>query len=140
MNINIRVPIIRLLIKLLKYLSGGKVGIVYHTKAEITRKEKNEEAFRIICEIFEEYYEIPFKKLIEITRIRPICEKRQLLHFLAYKYTGLSTIEIGRHTNKDHATVLHSFKVIYNLLETDKHMLSQHNDLCKNIEINLINN
>ena len=41
-----------LLIKLLKYLSDGKVGIVYHTKAEITRKEKNEEAFHIICEIF----------------------------------------------------------------------------------------
>ena len=135
-----KIFIIRTLIKLLKYFSNGKVEIRYHSRAEITRKEKNEEAFRIICDIFEEYYEIPFKKLIEITRIRPICEKRQLLHFLAYKYTGLSTIEIGKRTNKDHATVLHSFKVIYNLLETDRHMLSQHNDLCKEIEINLINN
>lgn len=133
-----RVFIIRILIKLLKKISNKRIGIIYHSKDEITKREKNKEAFNIVCEALVKYYDIPFGQLANKTRKRPICEKRQMLHFLAYKYSGFSTIEIGKYTNRSHATVLYSKKAMSNLLETDKHILSQYIDLCNNIEKTLI--
>ena len=45
---------------------------------------------------------------------------RQLMHFFAKKYTKLTLEKIGEKIgNKDHATVLHSIKVIENYLSTD---------------------
>ena len=46
---------------------------------------------------------------------------RQLGHFFAKKYTNLSLSRIGFFIGrKDHATVLHSIKVINNYIQTDK--------------------
>jgi chromosomal replication initiation ATPase DnaA len=138
MNVNIKIFIIRLLVKLLKYFSDGRVGVIYHSKSHVTKKEKDDELFYIVSETLRKYYNVGYGELVNKSRRRPISEKRQLLHFLAYKYTGLSTTEIGKRTNRDHATVLYSKKVVSNLLETDKQILSQYIDLCGEIEKNLI--
>jgi chromosomal replication initiator protein len=55
------------------------------------------------------------------TRRREVVEKRQILHYFAKNYTRESLSCIGRYFgNKDHATVLHSERVINNLIGTDR--------------------
>lgn len=97
----------RILIRLLQLLSESFYII-----------ESNDKMFSIVRQEIERYYNIPYEQLISGTRKRPICEKRQLLQVLALKHTKLSTVAIGRLTNRDHATVIHARKTINNLLST----------------------
>jgi len=54
------------------------------------------------------------------TRKREITEPRQFLHFAMSIYTKLSLAKIGEICGKkDHATILHSYKTVVNLMETD---------------------
>jgi chromosomal replication initiation ATPase DnaA len=55
------------------------------------------------------------------TRKREILIGRQLCHYLSKRYTKTSLTLIGkRFGNKDHSTVLHSNRIISDLIETDK--------------------
>ena len=115
-----RNKLIRILIKLLEWLSNDRIGVIYRSDAELKRRKANYNAFDIVCKVVEAYYGMPFSEIIQKTRKRNVLEKRQMLQFLAYTFTGLSTVEIGNETNQDHATVLHSKKVIYDMLDTDE--------------------
>jgi hypothetical protein len=44
------------------------------------------------------------------TRERKYTEARSVFYFLAQKLTYASLVEIGRHTNRTHATVIHALK------------------------------
>ncbi len=48
------------------------------------------------------------------SRLQSIREKRQVFHYIAFKYIGFGCAEIGNVTNRSHATVLHSCKIIEN--------------------------
>ena len=60
-----------------------------------------------------------FKK----TRKREILFSRQLVQYFCKVFNLSSLATIGKKTgDKDHATVLHSYKTINNLIDTDKHI------------------
>jgi len=46
------------------------------------------------------------------SRLQSIREKRQVFHYIAFKYIGFGCAEIGNVTNRSHATVLHSCKIV----------------------------
>jgi chromosomal replication initiation ATPase DnaA len=54
------------------------------------------------------------------TRKREIVFTRQTVIYFLHRYTRESLLKIGKHYGKDHATALHSIKVIKNLIETDR--------------------
>lgn len=51
-------------------------------------------------------------------RKRELVKARQIFHYLAKKYTPMSLYQIGAYYHKDHATVLHSCRVVTNIVET----------------------
>jgi chromosomal replication initiator protein len=68
------------------------------------------------------------------TRKREIVIKRQILHRLAKWYSGATLEQIGqRYGSRDHATVLHSCKVVDNLYETDRSMRWVVDQICKEL-------
>lgn len=72
---------------------------------------------KVVCEFFE----IEENHLVLKTRKRTIVQVRQICHHFAKKYTVKSLSVIGSAIgNKDHATVMHSLKVVNNLMDTDR--------------------
>ena len=130
--------LIKICIRLLRYLSRDRIGIIYHTEREMDRRRRNSSAFDVVRKEVTSYYGVPFTKMVEKCRRRKVLEPRQMFHFLAYKYSKMSTAEIGALTNLDHATVLHSMKVTRNLIDTEPAKEEEYNILCKNIENRLV--
>lgn len=57
--------------------------------------------------------------LTDPSRETPYIMSRHIFHYLMRKYSPRMTLKaIGSHTGKDHATVIHSIKVIQNFLAT----------------------
>ena len=58
-------------------------------------------------------YNISFAEVCKKTRRRDILKYRQIVHTVLSRHTGLSMTEIGNRVGcKDHATVIHSKRVI----------------------------
>lgn len=78
---------------------------------------------------------IPWSDVIRKTREREIVFSRQMFHYFAKKYTKLSLSSIGAHGgNKDHATVLHSNRVVNNLIDTEQKTRLMIHDIDKEIK------
>ena len=68
-----------------------------------------------------EVTEIPWGYIMVLTRKGEVVQARQMTHYFLRKYTKLSLSVIGKIAgNKDHATVMHSIKVVNNLMSTEK--------------------
>ena len=64
------------------------------------------------------------------SRKREIVQARQIAMYLAKKYTEASSAQIGSAIGKkDHATVLHSCKMVRNQLDVDKELRAQLEDI-----------
>lgn len=86
---------------------------------------------RIVCE----YYNINIEQLHTKTRERIIVQARQITHYFAYKMTNKDLREIGKTIGKkNHATVIHSRKVVNNLMETDKEIKAQIEEIERKIK------
>ncbi len=67
------------------------------------------------------HYKLDESAIHTKTRKREVVQVRQVAMYLANKYTNISSSKIGQLIgSKDHATVLHAFKTVKNLLEVDK--------------------
>jgi len=72
---------------------------------------------KVVCDFFG----IPVNEIFTSSRKREVVIVRQTVMFFAKKHTEFSLAQIGTKCgNKDHATVLHSCKIIENMRETDK--------------------
>lgn len=81
----------------------------------------NEDILKIISKEVCEYYRQDIDIVCSRTRKREIVTTRQIIQYLANKYTFFSLNEIGlRIGNLDHCTILNSCKVVSNLIETNK--------------------
>ncbi len=81
---------------------------------------------KVVCE----YFKIEPKVLIAKTRKREIVQARQISMFLSKNYTSASLSVIGAETGgKDHSTVLHSYRTVRNLLETDRNFKNYVDDI-----------
>ena len=94
-----------------------------------------------IIEIVSEFYDMSIEEILSKSNKRHIVLPRQICHYFARKYTkySLATIayEIG---SKTHGTVLHSDKVIEDLLTYDKVLIAEIDDLDRQIASALRNN
>lgn len=80
----------------------------------------------IVCS----YYNISHEKLLSKNQKREIVTARQIGMSLASKYTVNSLTVIGqKFGNKDHSTVIHSKKVINDLLETEPKFKNQYSEI-----------
>ena len=59
------------------------------------------------------------------SRKREIVFARQAVMFFLKRYSKETSERIGKHYNKDHATVIHALKAINNLIETDKRIFAK---------------
>jgi len=85
---------------------------------------------KIVCD----YFHLPVDSILSSTRRREIVQARQLSMYFAKKLTKSSLSIIGMQCgNKDHATVLHAYKTICNLADTDKQWRGWITDIEKRI-------
>jgi len=70
---------------------------------------------------------IHFKQICSNSRKKEITEARQMCHYKARLFTKERLEDIGRFFgDRDHSTVLNSFKQIKTYLESDKHFKIRH--------------
>jgi hypothetical protein len=80
------------------------------------------------------YYNVEEGLMKQKTRKREICFPRQVAMYLIKDSTNLSLKSIGDLFNgKDHATVLHSFRTVNNIIDTDKQVKADVKKLKKTI-------
>lgn len=68
---------------------------------------------------------VPINKIKGKTRTREIAFCRQVVMFLIRRYTQLSLKDVGSRYNRDHTTVMHSVRLVGNLMESDPIIRSQ---------------
>lgn len=100
----------------------------------LVKNQQKEISVDYIQNIVCDYFKIPIEKVQSKTRKRDIVQARQLAMYFSKLYTNESLQNIGTQIGKrDHATVLHAFKTVKNLSETDKVFKGYVEDLRKKI-------
>jgi chromosomal replication initiator protein len=88
--------------------------LVNSTQHELTVAEIQ----KVVCN----YFCIPPENLLSKTRKREIVQARQIAMYFSRSMTKSSLSSIGAQIGgKDHATVLHSYNTVCDLIDTDKH-------------------
>lgn len=73
---------------------------------------------------------VPLEEIDNKTRKREVVQARQIAMYFSKKYTKCSLATIGSYIGgKDHATVLHACKAVENLIETDKQVAKDINEI-----------
>lgn len=86
------------------------------------------------------HFNIPVDELQSKTRLRDIVVARQLSMYLAKNYTNSSLKSIGASFGgRDHSTVLHSLKMVRDLMDTDQTFKDKVNYLVKKVQSTLVN-
>ncbi len=87
---------------------------------------------KVVCD----YFDLPIEILKSKTRKREIVQARQISMYFAKNLTKSSLANIGANCGgKDHATVLHAYKTVNNLIETDKRFRGYVEDIEKRIVV-----
>ncbi len=103
--------------------SNITLDFVKHFINKVVKKKRGEITLNKITKIVADVMNIKEHEIKLKKRTAEIVLARQLSMYFAKKYTNLSLKSIGKELgNKDHSTVLHSIKVINNLLEYDKNI------------------
>jgi hypothetical protein len=84
-----------------------------------------------VKEIVCSYFGIDSDSLNYNTRKREVVKCKQISMYLIHKNLNMSLSKIGRHFQKNHATVIHSVKTIKNYLEWDKDLKKEIDELEK---------
>lgn len=80
-------------------------------------KEKKRLNFDMIVEATAEYYNLNPDVIFTSSRVRDIADARQMIMYLGYKHSGLSTVAIGNKLKRSHPTVVHGISTIRERLE-----------------------
>lgn len=100
----------------------SKLGLLNTNKMDYVRKTplSGSSKLDLIMEVVCDYFKINKNTLSSLSRKIEILRPRQYCHKLAIEMTNFSLSTIGKNIGrKDHTTVLHSKKVINNLIDTD---------------------
>lgn len=130
-------------------LEGIKISMIAH--ASFNKKEftldlakqlvgkmvttsKREISIEYIQKIVSSYFKLEVEMLQSKTRKRHIVQARQISMYFAKRITKESLANIGKKTgNRNHATVLHAYRTVENLMETDKQFKKYVDDLNKKL-------
>ena len=89
-----------------------------------------------IQKVVSDYFAMPIELMKSKTRKREVVQARQIAMFYAKNMTKASLATIGAQCGgKDHATVLHAYRTVNNLIETDKQFRGYIADLDKKIKL-----
>lgn len=103
---------------------------------KFVRNSSKEISIDYIKNIVCNYFSISIEEINSKTRKREIVQARQLAMYFSKKHTKASLANIGLQCgNKDHATVLHAYRTVTDLLETDKQFKIYVEDLEKKIKV-----
>jgi chromosomal replication initiator protein len=95
---------------------------------------KPDDKLTIIEKEVKKYFNIDYDIMVKAS-IRQIVIYRQICHYFAKKYTKLSFKHIAyKMGKKDHATCLHSVKVVNNLMFSDKELNYNINEINKKLK------
>jgi chromosomal replication initiator protein len=95
-----------------------------------TREVSIELIQKIVCD----YFNMSVEMMKSKTRRREVVQARQIAMFFAKNMTKSSLATIGMNCgNKDHATVLHAYRTVNNLIDTDKRFRTYIEDLEKRL-------
>lgn len=101
-----------------------------HSDLEILEKFYADATIELIQEAVSKYYEMTIEVMNCKTRKREVVQARQISMYFSKHMTKKSLAIIGAdHGGKDHGTVLHACKTISNLIETDKLIALQVNEI-----------
>lgn len=129
------------LISLLAQASLNKKSITIElAKQMIDKFVKNtarEISIDYIQKVVSDYFEMPIELMKSKTRKREVVQARQISMFYAKNMTKASLASIGAQCGgKDHATVLHAYRTVNNLIDTDKQFRGYIADLDKKLRLN----
>ncbi|MBU1568739.1 MAG: chromosomal replication initiator protein DnaA [Proteobacteria bacterium] len=79
----------------------------------------------MICELVSGQFKVSVKELQSKSRKKAFTTPRQIAMYLSRKYTEESLVDIGKTFNRDHSTVLHSIKVVSNMMVRDTSVNAQ---------------
>ena len=83
-----------------------------------------------------DYFQLSPADLKSKKRSRIIAFPRQIGMYLSRRHTGASLPEIGRQFGgKDHSTVIHSYRKIEQLLDTDSALKHHLDQLCRSLNL-----
>lgn len=72
-----------------------------------------------VLDVVSEYTGVDKSSILGRSRYREVMRARHLFVYLAVEHTGRSVSELGRFCNKDHTTIIHSVKLVSDLIETN---------------------
>jgi chromosomal replication initiator protein len=102
---------------------------------KVIRNTKKDITIDYIQKVVCNYFSIPVDLIHSKTRKREIVQARQISMFFSKNFTKSSLTTIGSKIGgKDHATVLHAYKTVNNLLDTDKKFRLQVEEIEKKIK------
>ncbi len=84
------------------------------------KTNKKQITFELIVETVSAYFNIDSDSIYGKSRKREISDARQVVMYLAKEMTQLSSTNIGMRLSRDHATVLHSCRIVKERISIDK--------------------
>lgn len=128
------------LVSLLAQSSLSQKEIDIHLARNIVSRFVNnlskEISIEYIQKIVSSYFKIPIEMLKGKTRKRAVVQARQISMYLAKKFTENSLKVIGQHFGgRDHSTVIHACQTVLNLMETDKMIQENVQELQKQLKM-----
>lgn len=102
---------------------------------KIAKQTKREITIDYIQKVVCDYFDMNVEVLQSKTRKREIVQARQIAMYFSKNLTNSSLSTIGSQIGgKDHATVLHAYKTVNNLVETNKEFRSYIGDIEKKLK------
>ena len=98
--------------------------VVMQSTVKVSKRRIN---FDMIVEATAEQFDLDPDVIFSRSRVRDIADARQVIMYLAYKHTDLSSKTIGYKLSRSHVTVLHGIKAVENRLAVEQ-------DFCQQIE------
>ena len=101
---------------------------------KLVKNSRRELSIEYISKVVCDYFNMPVESIQNKTRKREIVQARQITMYFSKNLTKYSLATIGAQIgNKDHATVLHAYKTVNNLKDTDKNFRQYVEDIEKKL-------
>lgn len=97
-------------------------SVVMQSMVKISKRTIN---FDMIVDTTAEQFNLDPDVIFSRSRVRDIADARQVIMYLAYKYTNLSSKTIGYKLSRSHVTVLHGIKTVENRLAIEQNFSQQ---------------
>lgn len=97
--------------------------------------EQNYNEYSLVRDVCN-YFQVPYEEVKSISRLTRVRLPRQVAMFFINKmYPKLGSVYIGKMFDRDHATVLHSYKAVENMIFTQPDFRHDINELERIIKI-----